>query len=193
MLLLLLRLFVYVSVKSYQIKFFESCRLFIHDVSISSDDNRVTLSNKFYYQNKNHRHRDKNKHQISRKLCWKSNPLTVISLLQGMVYPQVPWPQRSALNRRSSRLRSQVQWPRQQLQAASILYLGFRHHSPFWVLMAFHPCLIQRLPKVLCHQDFPQVFQVSFYNFINFLLANSLHFAIFQAWWTFIPHKHYWT
>ena len=58
MLLLLLRLFVYVSVKSYQIKFLESCQLFIHnihDVSISSDDIRVTLSNKFHFQNKNKR------------------------------------------------------------------------------------------------------------------------------------------
>ena len=124
---------------------------------------------------------------------WKLNSLTVISLLQGMVYPQVLWPQRLASNLRSSRLRSQVQWPRQQLQAASILYLGFRHHSPFWVLMAFHLCLIQRLPKVLCLQDFPQVSQVSYYSIINFLLANSLDFAIFQAWWTFIPLKHYWT
>ena len=56
MLLMLLRLFVYVSVKSYQIKSFESCQLFIHDihdVSISSDDNRVTLSTKFTFQNKN--------------------------------------------------------------------------------------------------------------------------------------------
>ena len=48
---MLLRLFVYVSVKCYQIKFFENCQLFIHDVLISSDDNRVTLSNKFHFQN----------------------------------------------------------------------------------------------------------------------------------------------